>query len=101
MDFAFGLQNPVLFINVPRKVNNQNYEMLNIEPFEAWIRDQVGLVLAENEIEAAPSAIIELVSKPRFSVERLIDIRESNVYNVGASGLVGAQEILKLLGRSL
>jgi CDP-glycerol glycerophosphotransferase (TagB/SpsB family) len=101
LDFAFGLQKPVLFVDVPRKVNNQKYELLNIEPFEARIRDQVGLVLDRNEIAAAPSAVTELVSKPRFSAAKLNEIREANVFNVGTSGQVGALEVVKLLGGPL
>ena len=96
-DFAFGLQKPVLFIDMPRKVNNPNYQRLNVEPFESWIRDQIGIVLARNDTKDTPDAIAELVSNPTFSINRFNEIRGANVFNVGASGQVGAQEILKIL----
>lgn len=45
LDYAFGLNKPVLFADVPRKVNNAQYEELGIEPFEVSIRDKIGHVL--------------------------------------------------------
>lgn len=45
LDYAFGLNKPVLFVDVPRKVNNLDYEELDIEPIEVYLRDKIGLVL--------------------------------------------------------
>lgn len=47
LDYAFGLGKPVLFIDVPRKVNDPNYERFGIEPFEVMIRNQVGIVVTD------------------------------------------------------
>ena len=46
LEFAFGTERPVLFIDVPRKINNAGYEELGIEPFEATVREQIGKVVA-------------------------------------------------------
>src|SRR5437899_1548619 len=46
LEYAFGLERPVLFVDVARKVNNPEYERLGIEPFEARIREQIGRVVA-------------------------------------------------------
>ena len=50
LDYAFGLNKPVVFIDVPRKVNNPDYEKLNIEPFEVSIRNKIGYVVRMDEI---------------------------------------------------
>ncbi len=42
LDYAFGLNKPVLFVDVPRKVNNPDYEELNIQSFEVLIQDKIG-----------------------------------------------------------
>jgi hypothetical protein len=41
MEFAFGLEKPVLFIDVPRKVNNPEYKTLRAVPLEVSYRDQI------------------------------------------------------------
>jgi len=48
LDYAFGLNKPVLFVDVPRKVNNPDYEELGIEPFESFIRDKIGIIVKDN-----------------------------------------------------
>ncbi|MFK8012287.1 MAG: CDP-glycerol glycerophosphotransferase family protein [Marinicellaceae bacterium] len=51
LDYAFGLNKPVLFIDVPRKINNPDYQDIAIEPFEVSIREKIGTVVAINDIE--------------------------------------------------
>ena len=48
LDYAFGLNKPVLFVDVPRKVNNPDYKQLNIEPFESEIREKIGTIIDSN-----------------------------------------------------
>lgn len=49
-DFAFGLKQPVIFIDSGKKINNLNYKKINIEPIEISIRKKIGKILGENEI---------------------------------------------------
>ena len=46
MEYAMGLEKPVLFIDVPSRIRNPNWQELGIEPVETTIREQVGEVLA-------------------------------------------------------
>jgi CDP-glycerol glycerophosphotransferase (TagB/SpsB family) len=48
LDYAFGLNKPVIFVDVPRKVNNPDYKELNIEPFEFEIREKIGKIVSSN-----------------------------------------------------
>ncbi|MEC8945377.1 MAG: CDP-glycerol glycerophosphotransferase family protein [Chloroflexota bacterium] len=48
LDYAFGLNKPVIFLDVPRKVNNPDYKKLNIEPFESEIREKIGTIINSN-----------------------------------------------------
>ena len=52
LDYAFGLNKPVLFVDVPRKVNNPNYEELGIEPFEVYIREEIGRIITAGFISS-------------------------------------------------
>lgn len=48
LDYSFGLEKPVLFIDVPRKVNNPEYLDIGIEPFEVSIRHKIGAFIDEH-----------------------------------------------------
>jgi len=43
---------PVLFIDVPRKVNNPEYELLDITPFEIWIRNNTGKTHSAEKLDS-------------------------------------------------
>ena len=44
LEYALALHKPVIFCNVPRKVNNPNYLEINIEPIEVRIREKIGVI---------------------------------------------------------
>ena len=82
--YAFGLQKPVIFIDVPRKVNNPDYEKINILPFEVMIRDKIGSVLAtDGDIVKA--------------VEEIKPVQNSDNYYYKNANINGAKALLNLL----
>lgn len=84
-DYALGLNKPVIFIDVPRKVNNPDYESIPIEPIEVSSRTRIGHVIKSTE-----NINIESIS---FDVPE----PEEFVFNVGRSAKVGAAELLRIL----
>ena len=38
LEYAFALKKPVIFCDLPRKINNKNYLELEIDPIEVSIR---------------------------------------------------------------
>lgn len=42
LEYAFALDKPVLFCDVPRKINNPDYLNLGLEPLEVAIRQRIG-----------------------------------------------------------
>ena len=50
LDYSFGLGKPVVFVDVPRKINNSDYQEIGIEPFEVSIRETIGQVLDVDNI---------------------------------------------------
>ncbi len=96
IEYALGLEKPVLYIDVPRRVRNKNYQELGIEPMEVSIRDQVGKVLAPDNLDKAPEMIESLLSDPAQFRERIIALRNQLVFNLGKSVEVGAMEIAKI-----
>jgi YidC/Oxa1 family membrane protein insertase len=108
LEYAFGLERPVVFVDVPRKVNNAEYEKLGIEPFEAAVRERIGRVVGVDELERAPDLAGALIREPGAFAATIQATRDESIFNVGTSGRVAAEVIAEkaerylreLLGRS-
>ena len=94
-EFAFGLERPVLFIDVPRKVNSPDYEKIACEPIEVSVRTEIGQLIGPGELASVPDIIRELCEDPSAFAQTIRDARTKYVFNVGeASG--GADHILRV-----
>ena len=100
LEYAFGLERPVLFIDVPKKVFNPGYEAISCEPLEVAIRSQIGVVLPPEDLAHLPELVDSLCADPDAWRERIRDLRSSWVYNVGAAGKVGAAHIAEVAERA-
>ncbi len=96
IEYALGLEKPVLYIDVPRRVRNPAYQELGLEPMEVSIRNEVGYVLKMDELENAPSVIEELLSDPARFKKKIAGLREKILFNFGKSVETGAREIIKI-----
>ncbi len=96
MDFAFGLERPVLFIDVPRKMRNPDYQSLGIEPLEARVRREIGDILSVDRLGEAPERIRTLNDNRPKMRERIRASRRDWVFNVGESGARGAAELASI-----
>ena len=97
IEYAFGLKKPVLFIDVPLKINNQKYQEINIEPIEISIRDEVGKIIGLDEIKNIGRIAKDLIAKKDFYIEKIISAEQERIYNLGKSGKVAANELLRIL----
>ena len=96
LEYAWGLEKPVLFIDVPRRIRNPNWRELGIEPIESSIRGQVGEIVSPEALNGAPAAIERLLAEPERFRSRMRELRESMVFRLGHSIPDGAAEIARL-----
>lgn len=96
-EYAFSTLKPVLFINTPMKVVNPEYQELQTRPIDLVLRDKVGISLEPGRLEEASQAVHSLLYDNRFSTESLAALRDTYIYNVGSSGVVGARYIIEKL----
>jgi hypothetical protein len=96
LEFAFGLERPVLFIDVPRKVNNPDYARYVSEPVEVSLRPQLGAVLSPDRVSEAPRLVRRLIEEAPARGEHLAQLRARTVFNVGTSGAHGAEKIASI-----
>ena len=101
MEYAMGLEKPVLFIDVPRRIRNPNWKELGIEPVEASIRSQVGEILSPESLDQAPAAIERLLASPGRFRDEVRELRVQKVFHLGHSIANGAIEIKRLADECL
>ena len=96
LEYSMGLEKPVLFIDVPRRIRNPNWRELEIEPVENTIRDQVGEIISPESLQDAPAAIERLIGNPERFREKVRELRHTLVFRLGHSIPDGAVEIARL-----
>lgn len=101
MEFAFGLERPVLFVDVPRKINNPDHTLLDAVPLEVAIREEIGSVLPPDRLNQVPAMIATLHRGSKAISERARDHRKKWIYNAGRSGIRGAEIIVELAQRQI
>lgn len=96
-EYAFSTLKPVLFINTPMKVVNPNYTELSCIPIDIELRDKVGISLEEAALADLATSVERLLYDNQFSTASLGALRNQYIYNVGSSGKVGAEYIIRRL----
>ena len=97
LEFAFAFEKPVLFIDVPKKINNPEYEKIPQVPIEVSIREKIGKIILPTDLELIPNEIKMLYGQTKELRDKITKIRNELIFNVGESKKDGAEEIIKLL----
>jgi len=100
MEFAFGLLRPVVFVDVPRKVNNISYTKMTLQPLECSFRDQVGVVVSPKELSKLPETLDNLKINAEEKRRKIVKLRNTLFYNLGDSARVGAEILISLVRRN-
>lgn len=90
-EFALGMLKPVIFVEVPRKVNDSAYVDLAREPLEVSARTRLGTIVDLANLEDLPGIITEALGRKDAARHSLAALREEMVYNLGRSAVAGAK----------
>ena len=96
MDYGMGLEKPVLYIDVPPKSRNDTYQELELEPFESYVRDKIGAILSPRRLGEAPGTILSLLDNPGQFSQRIRQLREESVFNLGRSSTAAARAVVEV-----
>jgi hypothetical protein len=96
LEYAWGLEKPVLFIDVPRRIRNPHWKELGIEPMESSIRSRVGRVLSPDDLARAPELVRQLLEDPAGFSDSVRGLREEVVFRLGHSIPDGARKIARI-----
>ena len=97
-EYAFVCERPVIYFDVPKKAHNKEYEKIGLVPFEINIRNQIGEIIAIQNIETIPERIEFLYSNDNNFENKIQKIRNDSIFNIGESGKVTANEIIRIIG---
>ena len=105
MDYALGLEKPVLYIDVPVKVSNDYAcSKLEIEPFESFIPDNIGSTLSPDDLDQVGAEIRKLRRNLNASQQNIGGIRRTWIFNYGTSAIAAtsakARAIQEMLTRT-
>jgi len=96
LEFAFGMERPVLYLDGPRKINNPKYEALGIEPLEASIRSRIGTILPRDQVASAGDVVRAMAGDSGRWAAAIRAERERWVFHPGRSVAVGADAVMAL-----
>ena len=97
IEYAFACELPVLYIDGSPKINNSSYDKIACEALEITIRNLIGKVISPNELESLPKIIESTYENVDNFKTKIQEVRDKTVFNLGESGMNGAQEIVKIL----
>lgn len=98
-EYSFSTLKPTLFINTPMKVMNPEWQQINIEPFELAGRKQIGTDIDLDRLDQINDIAAEMIAHTAAYAEKIKDFRDSQLFNLGHSGEVGARCILQAIER--
>src|SRR3989344_5769767 len=75
VEYGFGTQRPVLFLDKPLKVINPNYQELGLEPVELTLRPLLGPSIDPKNIKDIGNAVSELILQKETYAEKLRELR--------------------------
>lgn len=96
IEYALGLEKPVLFVDLPRRVRNPDWQELDIEPQEASFRELAGDIVSPQQLDEVPGKIARLLENQQDFKRAMESLRSQMVFNIGNSIALGAGEIARL-----
>ena len=49
-EYAFTFERPVIFIDLPKKINNPKYKEIDVVPLEVSIREDIGVIVSMDDL---------------------------------------------------
>ena len=86
LEYSFGLNKPVIFLDLPKKINNPKYKEIDVVPLEVSVREDIGVIVSVDDL--TPSLISSL------SYDKVDSSKY--VFNIGRSDFYGTKYILDM-----
>ncbi|MBD5141634.1 MAG: membrane protein insertase YidC [Ruminococcus sp.] len=97
-EFAFTTKRPVLFVNTPMKVMNEDYDKIAEFPMDITLRNVLGKSVDTDKLESSVDIINDFLENKDIYRDNIIDTLNAYVFNVGKSKAVYGRYVIKKLG---
>ncbi|MDC0056572.1 CDP-glycerol glycerophosphotransferase family protein [Alphaproteobacteria bacterium] len=98
-DFCLGLEKPVIYVDTPAKIKNQEFEHISKNAFEFEIRQQIGTVINLNNLSNLSKLVDQTLknyNKDNFA-EQKNNFLNNYVYNYLSSEFEGIKIMKKIM----
>ena len=96
-EYAFVFEKPIIFIDVPKKILNTEFNRISSEPIEIAIREKIGKIVSPDNLSEIPDLIKKIDMDSNLINDEIKEIRSKTVFNINKSASVGAEYIKKIL----
>ncbi len=93
-EFSFVTKHPAIFINTTPKINNPEYNVINVQPLELKLRTEIGIELEINELNTLETKVQKVLDDSDKYKEKITKIRDKYIANFGKSAQIGGQYII-------
>lgn len=100
-EFAYATCKPVLFVDTPMKIMNPEYDRIDVEPINIWMREKIGRIIRVEEVGNAASVIALMLEQTEGYHDKIDAITSEYVYNIGKSSEVGAKYIVEEIQKKI
>jgi len=98
LEYAFGFLKPVIYIDIPMRARNAEFEALNLPAFEVEMRSKTGTIISSEKLADIPN-IIKNFKNNSFQIN-ISKLRKKLVFNLGKSGVIGAKYLFEVLQKN-
>jgi len=96
-EYSFTTKRPCLFIDTPMKVLNPDYIKYKNQPLDISLRNQVGISIKPEETCKISDLAERLISEDELYSKKIEKLREQCIFNLGYSGRIGGEYIIRQL----
>ena len=97
LEYAFGTERPVIFLDVPYKIKNERYKELGMEPLELSLMSKIGIKVSPGKLDSLSGVIDRFIKEKETFKEQIVREREKNVFAFNRSSAVSARHIMDIL----
>ncbi len=96
-EYAFVCERPVIYVDVPKKARNKEYDKIGFVPLEISIRSKIGEIISIQNLGSIPERIEFLYGHITDFQSKIKKIRDDTIFNIGKSGEAAANEIIRII----
>ncbi len=100
-EYTFTTKKPVLFINTPMKIMNEEYKKIKVEPFNIWCRSKIGEEVEVKNIKSIDKKVSKMLKSSMEYNKKIDKVLKDSVYNLGEASEVGAEYIISAIQKKI